>query len=294
MSRWLCTFGFLVFVLVSQPACSSVYKTDDLLDGKSLQPRAVGEVVAKATAGSVVVVSESHGFQPHHDKQMVVLESLLSLGRVVNVAMEFFDFTQQQKVDDYLAGALTESDFLRAVNWGQPSFDFYRRQTRFPLQASQSIRGRTLAINAPRSLTAKIAHSGLSSLSADEQALLPPAFSLGNAGYRARFNESMAGHADAAALDRYFEAQSVWDDTMAYRVAEFHLAHPGETIVIIVGDFHAAYFGGLPDRLRTRGVADLVVISQVNLSGGDDASEHELVDPSPTYGPRADYVWVSR
>ncbi len=70
-------------------------------------------------------------------------------------------------------------------------------------------------------------------------------------------------------------------------------AHPEQVLVIIVGDFHASYGGGLPDRLRARGVTSMLVISQVNRFGLDDDETRRLVVPDPRHGVRADYVWVT-
>ena len=78
---------------------------------------------------------------------------------------------------------------------------------------------------------------------------------------------------------------------MAWRVAEFLRGHPDHVLFIVVGDFHASYFGGLPDRLRARGVDDILVISQVNAEDSSEDERRELIEPHPVYGPRADFVW---
>jgi uncharacterized iron-regulated protein len=72
---------------------------------------------------------------------------------------------------------------------------------------------------------------------------------------------------------------------MAWRALQHLDENPEDILVIIVGDFHVSYGGGLPDRLRARGAADVVTISQV--------LEKDEVKVHPKYGARADFVWVS-
>ena len=197
--------------------------------------------------------------------------------------MEFFDFTQQTQLDAFLAGKITEADFLKAVKWGSIPFDFYREQVLAPL----SMQGKTIALNAPRSLTSAISKSGLSALSEEQKKLLPPRFELGRDIYRERFTETMIDHVPKDAITRYFEAQSVWDDTMAHLASEFIKQNPEQVLVIIVGDFHAIYGGGLPDRLRARGQSDILVFSQIKSSSDDEVTPHS------EWGKRADFIWVS-
>jgi uncharacterized iron-regulated protein len=80
---------------------------------------------------------------------------------------------------------------------------------------------------------------------------------------------------------------------MAWVSTEYLRMHPEQILVIIVGDFHATYGGGLPDRLRARG-ADVLTISQVNLSGLSGDEENGEILPDEKFGPRAEYIWVSR
>ncbi len=51
---------------------------------------------------------------------------------------------------------------------------------------------------------------------------------------------------------------------------------------------------GLPDRLRARGVTNVLVISQVDESDLSDDEAETLLTPHPRYGPRADVVRVTQ
>ena len=222
---------------------------------------------------------------------MQVLEILRKNGLIVSLGMEFFEEPDQQQVDDWRLGNLMESDFLAQIKWGTFPFEAYREQALFPKTSEGAT---TLALNAPRNLTSKISKQGLSSLTTEEKMLLPPDFSLGNAGYFARFKKIMGNHLpNPQAVDNYFAAQSTWDEVMAFNATEYIKSHPNQVLVIVVGDFHVQYGGGLPDRLRARGAA-VTTFSLVNLEGLSNLEQRQEIEPTEEDGVRADFVLTSR
>lgn len=247
--------------------------------------------LAAVGPGQVVVIGEDHGTQVMASQQMQVLETLKKMGHLVSVGMEFFSYPHQASVDAWRSGNLSDSDFLKAVQWGQGfPFQAYKRQVRFPSLGSEFV----VALNAPRELTGRIAQVGLEGLSEEETGLLPPDFNLGNPSYFERFKKVMGDHLPSPqALERYFAAQSTWDDTMAWTATQFLQAHPEQVLVIIVGEFHVQYGGGLPDRLRARG-AQVTSFSLVNLFGLSESEQKAAVRPSSLEGARSDFVWTSR
>ncbi|MEZ4871017.1 MAG: ChaN family lipoprotein [Bdellovibrionales bacterium] len=142
----------------------------------------------------------------------------------------------------------------------------------------------------PKRINSSNFKGGAVQLTPELKRWMPPNFTLGNALYKQRFEDVMKDHVPPEKLDNYFASQSVWDETMAWRVSEFIKNHDQHVFVIIVGDFHAAYFGGLPDRLKARGVENLIVLSQVDSRHSDQKEFEELIDPHPEYGPRADFI----
>jgi uncharacterized iron-regulated protein len=155
----------------------------------------------------------------------------------------------------------------------------------------------------PRSITSKISKTGIESLTTDEQKLMPPDFHLGRDSYKQRFADIM--HVPVGPMmDKYFAAQSTWDDTMAFTATEFMKRNPNQVLVIIVGEFHAQYGGGLANRILARArnipVVSLSQIWAVNqLEDGTvvpmtaDEIKSEI-QPSKIYGPRNDFIWVSK
>lgn len=262
-----------------------------LYNGHTGRAESLEQTLAGVRPGHVVIVSEQHDLASHHDNQLTVLRALRGMNLKVSVGLEFLSYPDQPWVDRFVRGEIPEEEFLRAVRWRGYPFEWYRPLILFSRESG----GRTLALNAPPGLTRALAQRGTEGLTDEERALLPPGFQLGNDLYFERFAAAMRGHGTPteAVLRNYFAAQSAWDDTMAWQAAEFSRANPDQVLVIIVGDFHAAYGGGLPDRLRVRGVWDLLVISQVNRYGVSDEEAQRLIAPDPRYGPRADVVWVT-
>lgn len=241
--------------------------------------------------GHVLIVTEEHDVARHHENQLAVLQALQQRGLRVSVGLEFLAYPDQPWVDRYVRGEIAEDAFLRTVRWGGTPFEWYRPLILFPRTAG----GETVALNAPEPVTKALAQRGLEGLSDEERSLLPPGFALGNAAYFERFAREVQQHGPLpeTAVHNFFAAQSAWDDTMAWRAARFLEAHPEQVLVIIVGDFHASYGGGLPDRLWARGVTKTVVISQVDARGLDEAGVRALLAPDPRDGPRADFIWLT-
>lgn len=271
--------GFILSTLFSVSFCLAAF-----YDGQG-NPSSVNLMTEKIPKGAIVVLGEIHGQPAVQTQQLQILNALRQQGHKVHVAMEFFTWNYQEALDQYRSGDLSESAFLQNIAWGKGfPFDYYRDQTLWP-RAEQG--ERCLAINAPSALTRKVAKSGLSSLTDEEQKLLPPGFEIGNDLYFERFVGAI-GHGTPAQMQNYFAAQSIWDDTMAYRTLLAQDTSDSSlpiTTVIIVGEFHVQYGGGLPDRLKKRTSKPVITLSQV------DASEGGYL-PDEKYGQRADYVWL--
>lgn len=258
---------------------------------QGLEPVSLEKALEQVRPGQVVVLGEDHGTQVMANQQLQVLKTLREMGFSVSVGMEFFYYPQQPLVDAYRADKISEEEFLKQVEWGKGfSYEFYKQQVLFPQFGSEFV----IALNSPRSLTSRISKVGVQGLTAEEKSLLPPNFTLGNDRYFERFKKIMGDHLPSGdALGRYFAAQSAWDDTMAWKAAEFLNAHPEQVLVIIVGEFHVQYGGGLPDRLKARGV-QVTTFSLVNLANLSESEQKAAVLPSESDGSRADFIWTSR
>lgn len=279
--------GFGLLFSLSQTACA--LPSRGILRGEDTQLVSLAYVAEAVPRGGILVIGENHGLGVHRDQHVAILRQLRSAGHKVSVGLEFINYPFQPFVDLWRKGGMTEEAFLRKIEWGGTPFEFYRPQALFPDLSEGS---KTLALNAPRALTSKIAKEGLESLTVEERRLLPPDFQLGRDSYRRRFEALMPHLPEGPAKERYFAAQSAWDDTMAWTALKFMRDNPGQTLVIIVGDFHVQYGGGLPDRLRARSNLPVRTLSQLDSSGLLPEELETEIRPSETDGARADWIWV--
>lgn len=258
-----------------------------VFDGVTLETVALEEALQKIEPGTVVVIGENHNQRVHRDQQLQIMRMLKSNGHNVHTGLEFVYYPDQEKLDQFRGGLLTESEFLKVINWGGDGFEFYRDQILFP----NSRDGESAwALNLPRTITGKIARQGLDALTDSEKSLLPPNFSSGRLAYKERFMKTMP-HLDPSKAENYFISQSAWDDTMAWNASEIMHRYSNSVLVIVSGDFHVAFGGGLPDRLKARGIRKVFTISQFN-SEGLSAKQIESEIAVNNGDIRADLVWV--
>ncbi len=263
----------------------------EIFEGKSLNPATIDQALLGVKPGSVVILGESHGLAAHQAQHLQILAKLRDAGLNVSVGLEFLNYPDQSFVDQYVNGEITEAAFLNLTAWQQGfNFDFYKKQLLFP----QANRGEfSIALNLPRFISSKISRSGIESLTSAELALLPPNFSVGRDSYKERFAVAAGSH--CASLDRCFMAQSSWDDTMAWQAVQFLAKHPNQVLVIIVGEFHAQFGGGLAWRIQQRNsLIGIRTISQLWTEGYSDDEMLTEMQPSVTEGPRADFIWLSK
>lgn len=279
----LLSFIFSLFWLNSAQA--------EFLSGADASLLNTNDVVSHVQPGDIFVIGELHGQAGSQQGQLEVLRALRARGLRVSVGFEFLEYPYQSTVDDFRFGKISEADFLKTVRWGQGfSFDFYRDQLLFPNILNQE---QSRALNCPRELTGQIAKQGIDSLTSAQRAQLPSTIEKGNDHYFERFKASMGAHVPSPeALERYFWAQSTWDESMAWQALSFLKQNPDQVLVIIVGEFHVQYGGGLPDRLRSRGAQKVWTMSEISRDGLNEQELKSELEPSTQDGQRADYFWI--
>jgi uncharacterized iron-regulated protein len=287
--KFICWF-FAAVLFTAGSAYADKSSPPTILSGKTLSESTLAASLVDVKPGTVVLLGEVHRNDHHQAYQLMILSELRARGLPVSVGMEFVDRSNQAHLDDFRQGRTTEAEFLSAVGW-KGSFEHYRDQILFP-KAPQT----TVALNVPRRITGKIAKGGLEALSPEDLELLPKDFASngrGNDGYFQRFKDVMPTKVmEEEKIENYFLAQSAWDATMAWTAAEYMRSHPQDVLVIIVGDFHVTYNGGLPDRLRKLGVTDIVTVSMLKKPANETEREKQTTPHGP-HGPRADWIWIA-
>lgn len=282
-------------LLAALAACShSRIRENHIYNGTLSEAHSVVNMVQSVKPGSVVLLGEEHTHIRHHKNQLEVIERLAEIypHTPIYVAIEHFPYTAQTTLEAYQDHLINEDVFLNSVQMPLNFFEYYRDLVKSRAHARQ-VRG--LAINLPKSITRKVGQSGIESLSAHERTLLPPQPTLGREAYLERTTEALQSlhPMDPTKLQNYLWAQSLWDDTMAWRIAMQLQAKPESIIVVAVGNFHVDYGGGLPDRLRRRGVNDILTVVQIPVRELSIGQKKSALLPHPKWGARAQYIWTT-
>lgn len=221
----------------------------------------------------VVYLGEHHDDEAIHRLEAELYARMVRLNGSVGLGLEMLPRTLQEPLTEFIDGKLDEPAFLAAVDWehtwGFP-FAYYQ-----PLLAI--CRARHLpayALNAPRSLTRAVARGGLAGLDAAQRAELPELVP-GPLAHRAQLEAALRNHPHveghgtkgdealpSAMLDHYYEAQLVWDETMADSIARALSASNGPRgMFVVLGAAHAKRFA-VPLRVARRGIdqGNLVIL----------------------------------
>jgi aminopeptidase N len=214
-------------------------------------PRVVGisDVIEKVKDKKIVYVGEGHDRFEHHRVQLEVIRGLHRKNNKIAVGMEMFQKPFQQVLDDYIAGLIEEKEFLKKSEyfkrWG---FDYnlyreillYARENKIPV----------LALNIRREIVSKVAKDGLLALSPEELKEVPADMDLSDMQYRKRLKEVFEKHrsTETGNFDFFFEAQVLWDESMAHNLDEFMQKNQEHQVVVIAGVGHMAFGSGIPKR----------------------------------------------
>ncbi|NET61812.1 MAG: ChaN family lipoprotein [Symploca sp. SIO2E6] len=250
-----CALSLGVFCLCSFPACAQTNPTVPQQEQQQLNQQGILEELAKA---DVVYLGETHDSELDHEAQLEILQALYQDNQKIALGMEMFQRPFQEKIDQYLAGEITEAELIEQTEyeqrWGFP-WEYYAPLLRFAKANKLPV----LALNTPSEITRKVARQGLASLTTAEQQYIPPLSEIhtDNVGYRKMVQEvyqahAHAGHGNSDGFERFFTAQVLWDETMAQKIAQFYQDNSGYQVVVIAGRGHIVYGYGIPSRVSRR------------------------------------------
>ena len=258
---------------MGQHHSSTVYEIPKALDLSALST--LEDIVPALAARRVVFVGETHNRYDHHLNQLEIIRRLHAIHPDLVIGMEFFQQPFQSYLDEFIAGNLSEDEFLKGTEYYERwKFDYrlYRPILEFARENNIPL----IALNVPRELTEKVGAAGIDNLSAEDRSKIPTGFDRSDKAYEERLQEVFKMHpnADQKNFQHFYEAQLLWDEGMAERAAEFLKANPKKHMVILAGSGHLIYGSGIPKRLvRRTNVSSAIVL---NADFGD--IEPEMAD----------------
>ena len=224
------------------------------------------EVIAKAARRTAVLLGEMHDNAEHHRWQLQTLAALHVARPDMVIGFEMFPRRVQKALDQWVAGDLTEAQFLAAAEWGAvwstdanlylPLFHF-ARMNRIPM----------VGLNIDTRLRRTVASKGFAGVPEKErEGVTPPAApSAAYLGYLLPiYGEHDRGgkkrgdtKPDDPDFIRFVEGQQLWDRAMAQAIHSA-LERPGRPLVVgIMGSGHIRHGYGVPHQLKDLGVPEV-------------------------------------
>ncbi len=282
----LCALSLSIVLL-----CSSAAKAQPTANPQPAQTYYTNqEILQQLVKARVVYLGETHDSIKDHQAQLAIIQQMQRQNPKIAIALEMFQRPFQGILDQYLAGKITEEQLIEQTEYNQRwrfPWEYYAPIVRF----AKENKLRLLALNTPTEVTRKVATQGLESLTVEEKIHIPPLSEIrtDNVAYRQMLLEVYQQHQKAAqgnstAFERFLQAQVLWDETMAEKIAEFVKSNPDYQVVVLAGQGHLVYGYGIPSRVERRLGVGKVKMRSVLFDFTTDS-------PSSEDKPIADYIW---
>ena len=259
------------------------------------------QMLARLSRADVVFFGEQHDDPETHRTEAATLDAIGQLGRPVVLSLEMFERDVQPVLNDYLAGRISEADFLaRSRPWPRYATDY-----RPLVEMARAHHWSVIAADVPRPLAAAVGRKGLAALDTltpSERFMAARENVCAVDDYHARFMDAMHAHGDGssgaaepgdslptAMAERFYLAQCVKDETMAESIVKAKNAAARDAIVVhFNGSFHSDYAQGTAERVTRREPKwDVVVITAVPVA-------NPFVAPIAPQGSIGDFVMFVR
>ena len=268
----------LASLLIMVGGCATSHRSvpgipaPQLTDGVSGAKLDLKDILPLLSASKHIYVGETHDSRADHQVQLSVLKTLAAMGHQVVIGVEWLPHTSQGALSQWMAEPLNKENFLQLTDWDKVwGFDI---ELYWPiLRWAHENRVPVIGLNAPHNLVFGFAQHGRAGLTPEDQALLPPLDSA-NEAHRAYFVDMMRKAAQSMQganhhagfekhIDAYYQAQLIWDETMAREVSELLRApeHRLHTIVVFAGRAHVDFGLGIPERVLALSKHDYLTIS---------------------------------
>lgn len=251
---------------VAEPDCVPAGKV--LLPASNSWTRSVA-LVEQLRDQKIVLLGEHHDNIEHHRWQLQMITALHQLNPKLVLGFEMFPRQAQPVLDRWVAGELTEEEFLKQVRWAEYwSFDaslylplfHHARMNQIPIYA----------LNVDRALIRKVGAEGWDKVPlAEREGVTKPAPA--SQGYKEMLATVFMSHGDKhgkgekadeqvkqmladPGFNRFVESQSTWDRAMAEGIARGLKEHQGAPMVAVMGSGHMMYHFGVPEQLKALGL----------------------------------------
>ncbi|MCI5140323.1 MAG: PDZ domain-containing protein, partial [Candidatus Electrothrix sp. ATG1] len=228
----------------------------------------------------IIYVGETHTDYGAHLLQLQVLQALWERleqegkGDGLVIGMEMFPRTSQHALDGYINGTIpAEQDFLRLADYyGVWGYDY--RMYRDIINYAKARRIPILALNLNKDIVSTVYKTGSTDeLTPEQLTEVAPDRVLGLTGYRKRLEQVHAQHKDKdeKRFAGFFQAQAMWDETMAASITAYLQAHPEKKMLVLAGTGHVYKDSAVPPRVarRMQGRQSVLIANNGQVTGAE-------------------------
>lgn len=249
------------------------------------------EVIQGVMDKDIIYTGEGHPNYQDHKIQLEVIRALHRAGRPFAIGMEMFQQPFQQSLEDYIAGRTGEKEFLLDSEYFKRwrfNYHLYREILDFARTYGIPV----VALNQKEEIIKKVSRGGLDALSDEEKREIPPDMDMSDRTYRERLMMVFKEHAGSKDFLNFYQAQILWDETMAHSIDAYLRENPGFQMVVIVGQGHVAYGSGIPERAyRLNGREYATIITSAGGGLDPDVADY-VVFAEPMPAPESPLIGV--
>lgn len=256
MKRFLKFLCMCLVMNMADPVAEAAMPTKSdlvIVSSTDNKPVTAGQMTKKLAGYDVVFFGEFHDQDVLHALEYDVLKQLYAIyGDKLVLSLEMFEADTQPVLNKYLAGEVSEADFLADSRpWPRYQAD-YRPMVEFAKIHKLPV----LASNVPRFLAAKMAKAGtLENIEAEYRPYLPAKTSAPEGKYKEKFTAYMSKGQGKMQLpphmvDQVFAAQCLKDDKMAESIFYYLQNNKDKVVYHVNGCFHSDGHLGTVERLE--------------------------------------------
>ncbi len=221
-------------IFVNAQDLSQHYKIYDVKKHKTIN---LDDIVANMAKADVLFFGEEHNDSIGHYLEVTLFKKLATAyHNKVGLTLEMFHTDVQPVINEYLAGIITEKNFIKEGRaWN--NYKDYKPMVEFAKNEGIMVIGGNAAARYSNSVT-KNGLEILSKLPASSKQFLPPnAVDTLTGRYYEKFIDLLGGHGMGAM--KVYQTQNFWDATMAWSIAKFAKENKGKKIFQVNGRFHS-------------------------------------------------------
>ena len=241
----------------------------------------------------IIYVGETHDNPASHRQELQVLRAVADrYPGQVSLGMEMFNTSHQEVLDKWVAGELSEKEFLKESDWysnWQMDFAYYSDLLHYAREAKIPVVG----INVTKELRQKVGMHDLDELDEEIRAQLPE-MDFDDRYQKAMVESIYAGHGQGPKMfEAFLRVQTLWDESMAESIVR-HMADKGQEhrMVVIAGGYHVRHGFGIPRRVYRRMPTSYVLVGSIELVVPVDLQD-KLMDVDLPSFPMVPYDYLA-